>query len=94
MECGFCKTRSAIGYCVECRNLVCEGCAVVCQACGKLVCREHVHETPHRRRLCIKCYSKRNTQFELVIAEMQDYCRQAVEAGDDQLVFVYSVSVR
>ncbi len=73
MECSFCKIRSPIGYCVECRDLVCEECSVPCKACGKLVCKTHVRETPHRRRLCPKCYERRNTQFETIIEDMQRY---------------------
>ena len=84
MECSSCIIRSSIGYCVECRALVCEECSVTCQVCGKLVCRSHVRETPHRRQLCPKCYARRNSQFESVIQEMQRYSRtlQADSAGE------------
>jgi len=84
MECSSCIIRSSIGYCVECRALVCEECSVTCQVCGKLVCRPHVRETPHRRQLCPKCYARRNSQFESVIQEMQRYSRmlQADSAGE------------
>lgn len=90
MECSFCQTRSSIGFCVECRALLCEECAVVCQGCGKLVCHTHVRETTHRRRLCGKCYDKRNSQFEQIIAEMQTFSKQIVEQSDGELGFLYS----
>ena len=79
MECSSCITRSSIGYCVECRALVCEECSVTCRVCGKLVCRAHVRETPHRRQLCPKCYARRNSQFESVVQEMQRYSRTLQE---------------
>jgi len=90
MDCAFCSVRSAVGYCVECRSLICEQCAIMCDGCGKVMCHLHVHETPHRRRLCSKCIGKRNTQFESIIAEMQQYSQDVVRSGNDELSFLYS----
>jgi len=90
MECAFCQVRSAIGYCVECRSLVCEQCGVKCDGCGKLMCREHVHETPHGRRLCIKCYVDRNRHFRKVVSEMREYCQEMSKGDTGELGFLYS----
>lgn len=90
MECSFCHFRSPVGYCVECRALLCEVCAIMCDACGKNVCCKHIHETPHHRRLCSKCLAKRNTQFEAVISEMQKYSRLVERTGNDELGWLYS----
>ncbi len=90
MECSSCGIRSAIGYCAECRALLCEECATTCAECGKPVCRDHVHETPHNRLLCIKCMTARNTQLEQVIQEMQTYSRQVARQGDHELGYLYS----
>jgi len=90
MECSVCNTRSSIGYCVECQSLLCEECAVTCQGCGKLICRDHVHETPHNRRLCIKCYAERNQHFRRVISEMRGYCRRMGEADAGEMSLLYS----
>jgi len=91
MDCSVCNIRSAIGYCVECRSLICEACAIMCDSCGKLICHNHVHETPHRRRLCHKCIAKRNTQFQSIIGEMQKYSQQVVQTSDnEELNFLYA----
>ncbi|MCC6487614.1 MAG: response regulator [Candidatus Hydrogenedentes bacterium] len=88
MECAFCGVRSATGYCVECRVLVCEECGVRCKTCGKMVCRDHVHELPHRRRVCIACYNQRNSHFERIIREMQSFAREVAErTGGEEAVF-------
>ncbi|MCC6699440.1 MAG: response regulator [Candidatus Hydrogenedentes bacterium] len=88
MECAFCGVRSATGYCVECRVLVCEECGVRCKMCGKMVCRDHVHELPHRRRVCIACYNQRNSHFERIIREMQSFAREVAErTGGEEAVF-------
>ncbi|MBN2311719.1 MAG: response regulator [Candidatus Hydrogenedentes bacterium] len=90
MQCSVCSLRSAIGYCVECKTLICDRCSVFCEACGKPMCRNHVHETPHHRILCVKCMAERNVQFESVIAEMQEYSREVVAGGDQELGFLYT----
>lgn len=89
MECSRCKIRSSVGYCVECRALLCERCGLVCDGCGKPACPVHLHETPHGRRLCDTCIAKRNAQFESVIAEMQKYSREVMPAGDDETGYLY-----
>ncbi len=88
MDCAYCGIRSATGYCLECRQLICEECAIVCGVCGKLVCQEHVHETPHHRLLCGKCIKDRNTQLETVIAEVQQFSREVIGHGDEEWGFL------
>jgi signal transduction histidine kinase/DNA-binding response OmpR family regulator/HPt (histidine-containing phosphotransfer) domain-containing protein len=52
------------------------------------MCRDHVHELPKRRRVCIACYNQRNVQFEHIITEMQQFARDVSERlGGDAGVF-------
>lgn len=60
MECAVCEVRSSIGFCIQCKKLLCEQCATVCDGCGKYICEDHVLETPHGRELCIECMEERN----------------------------------
>ena len=90
MECSFCLERSAIGSCITCKRLVCDQCSCQCEVCGKVVCREHAYETPHRRLLCAKCLSDRNTRFEGVLNEMQRYSREVISRSQGhELGFLY-----
>jgi hypothetical protein len=55
MDCDLCQIRSSIGYCAECKRLLCEICGVACTECGKNICVTHVHETRSGKRLCSAC---------------------------------------
>ena len=55
MDCDLCQIRSSIGYCAECKRLLCEMCSVPCTECGKNICVTHVHETRSGKRLCSAC---------------------------------------
>lgn len=59
MDCDLCQIRSSIGYCAECKRLLCEVCSVACSECGKNVCVTHVHETHSGKRLCSACTKAR-----------------------------------
>jgi hypothetical protein len=59
MECESCSLRSSVGYCAECRKLLCEVCGVPCKTCGKIVCREHTKTTSSGKELCADCYAER-----------------------------------
>ncbi len=62
MECDVCNLRSSVGFCVECRKLLCEECAIKCSHCSKLICPEHVHETRSGRILCVQCMEERDSR--------------------------------
>lgn len=59
MDCDLCQIRSSVGYCAECKRLLCEVCGVACTECGKTVCVTHVHETRSGKRLCADCAKAR-----------------------------------
>lgn len=59
MECGVCDIRSSIGFCIECQKLLCETCSESCDACGKLMCPEHVHESRSGKVYCVGCDQRR-----------------------------------
>lgn len=61
MQCAICNFRAPIGYCNECKELVCELCAVECKQCGKLVCREHRMATKKGDSVCISCLAERSS---------------------------------
>jgi len=44
MICESCQIRSSIGFCASCKRMVCDGCAEVCDSCGKLSCKEHAYD--------------------------------------------------
>lgn len=69
MECSICEVRSSVGFCVECRSLLCETCGVPCDECGKLSCPEHIHETRRGRSLCVDCYGERKEKMKAALAE-------------------------
>lgn len=62
MECAVCDTRSSVSFCCDCSKLLCEQCGTVCARCEKMICPEHVHVTPHGRRLCTACMKERDTK--------------------------------
>ena len=62
MECSICHIRGAIGYCAECREMVCEECSRTCSACGRLMCMEHRHLTRSGRSICKECRNARKAQ--------------------------------
>lgn len=62
MECRVCNIRSSVGYCAECRELLCEECGLMCTKCGKMVCPSHYHETSSGKTLCLSCYQERKAR--------------------------------
>ena len=88
MNCGICGIRSSVGYCVECKTLLCEQCATLCEECGQPICSNHIHETPHHRRLCIECIAKRNERFLTVVREMQTCFREMGEHGGEDVAYL------
>lgn len=64
MDCGLCETRSSVGFCVECKILLCESCSVACEACKRLVCPNHLLTTSHGRKLCRPCFEERKARRE------------------------------
>ncbi len=58
MDCGVCQLRSAVGYCAECKKLLCEVCQESCSHCGKIVCPTNAHSTRSGRRLCTTCMER------------------------------------
>ncbi len=62
MQCGVCDFRAAIGFCNECKTMVCELCSVKCKLCGKLVCRDHRMKTKKGDSVCISCLAKRSSE--------------------------------
>jgi len=64
MDCGVCQLRSSVGFCAECKVLLCEVCGIPCGHCGKLLCPDHAQETRGGRRLCAECMEQRREQRE------------------------------
>ncbi len=62
MECSVCDIRSSIGYCIECQQLLCETCSETCDACGKLMCPEHVNESRSGKVYCKTCNDRRKAE--------------------------------
>ena len=46
MICEVCNIRSSIGFCSSCKRMLCDGCAEVCDECGKLACKKHAYDGP------------------------------------------------
>lgn len=84
MKCDFCGVRSSVGFCVECKKLLCEECAETCANCGGLICHDHVRETAYRR-LCPSCMRERNEQFATVIDEMQRHAYEMANQTDGKV---------
>ena len=59
MQCEVCGVRSSVGYCEECKKLLCEEHAVKCEKCAKTICPDHVHLTSSGRQLCGSCHEAR-----------------------------------
>ncbi|MGI6461906.1 MAG: response regulator [Candidatus Hydrogenedentales bacterium] len=81
MNCDFCSVRSSVGYCGECKRLLCDDCGEKCENCGALACREHIRETAYRR-LCAACMRERNQQFASSIDEMQRYAYEMANQSE------------
>ena len=62
MDCDICQIRSSVGYCADCKALLCEVCGTPCKKCGKIVCAEHIQLTPHGRGLCGTCMAEREAR--------------------------------
>ena len=62
MDCDVCDIRSSVGFCHDCKKLVCEVCGIECAACSKLLCEEHIEETRHGRKLCAECMAERRAR--------------------------------
>ncbi len=63
MECSVCKTRSSIGYCPDCQQLLCETCGVACADCGVMLCEAHrvSYQGVH---VCRRCAQKANAALQ------------------------------
>ncbi len=84
MNCEFCGVRSSVGFCAECKKLLCEDCADTCSNCSGLTCHEHVRETAYRR-LCAACMLERNAHFTGTIDEMQRYAYEMANQTDGRI---------
>jgi len=84
MNCDFCGVRSSIGFCGECKRLLCEDCAEKCESCGSLICREHARDTAYRR-LCPACMRERNQQFASTIDEMRRYAYEMANQTEGRM---------
>lgn len=86
VECKICEVRSSVGYCVECRALLCETCGVPCEQCRKISCPTHTHTTRSGKVLCAGCYAERRAKREAVKAEVvhRQHARHG-EPGDTSL---------
>ncbi len=58
MECAVCGLRSAVGYCPECKKLLCEVCSRPCVDCAQIACQAHLQQTSSGA-LCRACVLKR-----------------------------------
>ncbi len=65
MECAKCEMRSSVGYCAECKALLCEICGTTCSHCGAMVCGDHIYQTKSGRELCKICMKKYEKQKKL-----------------------------
>lgn len=61
MECAVCQTRSAVGYCAQCKTMLCEVCGVACAACGSIACKRHSAKDAAGRSLCAQCQSRQSS---------------------------------
>jgi len=84
MKCEWCGVHGSVGFCVECKKLLCEDCAETCGNCGGAICHEHVRETAYRR-LCPACMRERNAQFAAIIDEMQRHAYEMANQTDGQM---------
>lgn len=57
MECSVCHVRSSVGFCPECKTLLCEVCGALCTRCGQLACKGHLQRTSEGP-LCRACIVK------------------------------------
>ncbi len=57
MECSVCHVRSSVGFCPECKSLLCEVCGALCTRCGQLACKGHLQRTD-AGLLCRACIIK------------------------------------
>ncbi len=59
MNCSVCNIRGSVGFCAECKTLLCEECGIVCERCGKMACSKHVYVTSSGRQICTICQAER-----------------------------------
>lgn len=64
MDCDFCQIRGNVGFCIECKRLLCEECGKTCAECRKMVCPDHAETTSHGRALCPACMEERRKKRE------------------------------
>ncbi len=89
MDCEVCGVRSSVGYCSECKKVLCETCGVVCENCNKIACSDHIHETSGGRVLCTACYEERREKRRQAKAAHakkgeEDTSLQGLEAEEDE----------
>lgn len=90
MQCGVCDFRASIGYCNECKTLVCELCSEKCKICGKLVCRDHRMKTKKGESVCIACLAKRGSDRADTLAK--DRAEEAEAARDIEMLSFESLN--
>lgn len=83
MYCTFCELRASFGYCIECSELICVECAVLCARCKRPVCPHHSHETFNQETFCSACLNTRNAELDTAISEMKVYLKQRLEEDWD-----------
>lgn len=59
MNCAVCDLRGSVGFCAECKILLCEECGITCERCGKMACPKHVYTTSSGRQICTVCQAER-----------------------------------
>lgn len=55
MNCDYCGTVVAEGFCSECNVMLCRECMLRCMHCRKPMCPDHIHSTKGGRQFCETC---------------------------------------
>jgi len=90
MQCDVCEFRAAVGFCNECKRMVCELCSVQCKICGKLVCHDHRMKTRKGASVCISCLAKRSADRAKTLA--RDRAEEAEAARDIEMLSFESLN--
>lgn len=81
MQCDVCGLRSSVGYCEDCKKLLCEEHSIKCEKCAKTICPDHVQLTSSGRQLCSACYEARRATKSERRREGREGEAAAVAAG-------------